>query len=94
MPAENCARLVGTVLTHVQPDVKPSQPKATTRLQDEVCTLRPAAFQGMANTGDSWEYYVAQMERGNLALELAVAGYHKLYLSSGMLFKPQSGRKR
>lgn len=87
--AENCVRLAGRVLTHVRRHVELRQPKVTTRLQDEFFALRPAVFQRMANTADFWEYYISQMEQGNMALESAVTAYHKLYLSQGRLFKQE-----
>lgn len=89
--ATDCVRLAGTVLAHARPYAQQSQPKTTTRVQDAFFALRPAVFQKMANTADFWEFYIAQMEQGNMALEAAVTDYNRLYLSQGKVFKSEPG---
>ena len=86
-PAGNCVRLAGTVLAYVAPYARRSQPESTSRVQDAFFALKPAVFQTMAKTGDFWEYYIYQMEGGNMALESAVTEYNRLYLSQGRQFK-------
>lgn len=86
----DCVRLAGMVLAHARPYAQQAQPKSMTRVQDAFFALKPAVFQRMANTSDFWEFYIAQMEQGNMALESAVTEYNKLYLSQGKLFKENS----
>lgn len=89
--ASDCVRLAGTVLAYAGPYAQQSQPKTMTRVQDAFFALRPAVFQKMANTADFWDYYIAQVEQGNMALEAAVTEYNKNYLSQGKAFKPGPG---
>ena len=89
--ATDCVRLAGTVLSYVLPYAQQSHPKTTTRLQDAFFALRPAAFQKMANTRDFWEFYIAEMEAGNIALEAAVTQYNDRFLSKDKLFKAIAG---
>ena len=89
--ATDCVRLAGTVLSYVLPYVQQSQPKIATRVQNAFFALRPASFQKMANTSDFWEFYISQMEVGNIALDAAVTQYNNHYLSKGKLFKPVTG---
>lgn len=88
--ASNCVRLAGTVLSHVRPYAQQDQPKTTTRLQDAFFALKPSVFQKMANMADFWEYYISQIELGNMALDAAVIEYNQRYLSQGRAFKPAS----
>lgn len=85
--ASDCVRLAGTVLAHVGKYAQQAQPKSTTRVQDAFFALRPSVFQKMTNTADFWEYYIAQMEAGNTALENAVMEYNQHYVTKGKTFK-------
>lgn len=87
--ATNCVRLAGTVLAHARPYARQSQPKVTTKVQDTFFALKPKVFQKMANTGDFWEYYICQLEQGEVTLESAVTRYNTEYLAKSKLFKPE-----
>lgn len=89
--ATDCVRLAGTVLAYARPYAQQSRPTTTTRVQDAFFALKPAVFQKMANTADFWDYYVGQMEQGNMALENVVTEYNRLYVSQGKVFKSGSG---
>ncbi|MCD6734098.1 MAG: AbiV family abortive infection protein [Burkholderiaceae bacterium] len=90
-PAANCVRLAGTVFAYAAPYARQSQPRSMSCVQDAFFALKPAVFQKMANTADFWEYYIQQMERGNMALEVAVTEYNRQYLSQGRTFKSAPG---
>ena len=85
--AAHCVHLAGNVVAQVRRYLQ-SQPKPISRVQDEFFALKPTVFKKMANTADFWEYYIAQMEVGNMALENVVTEYNKRYFSKDTLFKP------
>ena len=85
--ATNCVRLATTVLSHVRPYANQIQPRATTRIQDAFFALKPSVFQSMTKTSDFWQYYISQMEKGNMAIESAVTEYHQNYSSKGKTFQ-------
>lgn len=89
--ARHCVHLAGSVLAHVGPYVL-SQPKQSTRVQDEFFALKPSVFQRMSKTADFWEFYVARVEAGDVALEGAVVDYNKQYFSQARLFMPTDGQ--
>lgn len=85
--AADSVRLAGTVLSYAVPYAQQLQTKFMSRAQDAFFALKPTLFQKMANTVDFWEYYLHQMEQGNMTLDVAVTDYNRLYLSKGQLFK-------
>lgn len=91
--AANCVRLAGTVLSHAAPYAQVAQPKTTSRVQDAFFALKPAVLQKMTNLADFWEYYLSEMESGNMALESAVTEYNKRFLSQGITFNPSSSSR-
>jgi AbiV family abortive infection protein len=85
--ASECIQIAGSVLSNVRPYVQQVRPTSTTRVQDAFFSLKPSIFQKMVSKSDFWDFYLAQMESGNLTLESAVTGYNDIYFSKGTLFQ-------
>jgi AbiV family abortive infection protein len=84
--ASDCVRLAGAVLVSARAYAHQSKPKIATRKQDAFFALRPSTFQKIFSMSDFWEYYVVQIEKGNMALEVVVTEYNQHYLSKGDLY--------
>ena len=88
--ARDCIRLASAVTAYVRPYVTQSEPKATTRVQDEFFAMKPTVFSKMSNTADFWKYYIACAEGGDKALEAAATQYYKTYFAKGAKFSDES----
>jgi AbiV family abortive infection protein len=90
--AKDCIRLACDCFADARKHITEKKPKARSRTEDQLFSMKSEKLQKMGNTEGFWWYYLSQLEAGNGDFAAAVVGYDRNYFSKGKMFeRPDRG---